>query len=183
MELEQPNSNASHESKKKSVKVAGFEVNLTIANVLFSFLSIAGQIGMKVTLPLWVDSTIQTPSERHSSHAIQANATGNLSNKTNPSSGDNGMYNPEVDAYFVLSFGITACLVLFGAALLFIRLFRPDQLGEAERRFPHSQLFLAGFFNAMNGVFIVFASSGSRTAPYLQAILGNVMIPFIIVLR
>jgi hypothetical protein len=29
----------------------------------------------------------------------------------------------------------------------------------------------------------VFASSGSRTAPYLQAILGNVMIPFIIVLR
>jgi hypothetical protein len=183
MELEQPNSNVSHESKRKAVKVICFEVNLTIANVFFAFLSIAGLVGMKVTLPLWVDSTILTSSESHSSYYIQANITGNLSNQTNPSTEDNGMYDPQVDAYFVLSFATIASLVIFGATLLFIRLFQPDQLGEAERRFPHLQLFLAGFFNAMNGVFTVFASSGSRTAPYLQAILGNVMIPFIIALR
>ncbi|CAB3996560.1 Hypothetical predicted protein [Paramuricea clavata] len=183
MELEEPNSNVPQKPKGKAVTIACLQVNLTIANVFFAFLSIAGQVGMKVTLPLWIDSTILTPSGRHSSYDIQANATGNLSNPTNSSTGDIGMYKPEVDAYFVLSFGIIACFTIFGAGLLFIRLFQPHQLGETERTFPHLQFFLAGFFNALNGVFIVFASSGRRTAPYLQAILSNVMIPLIIALR
>jgi hypothetical protein len=95
----------------------------------------------------------------------------------------NREYKPQVDAYFVLSFGSIAFVVTFGTALLFIRLFQPHQLGDTERTFPHLQLFLSGFLNALTGVFIVFASSGRRTAPYLQAILGNAIIPLVIALR
>ena len=184
MELEQqggqPNEKIPQTPKKRAVRIAGFAVHPTIANIFFAFLSITGQVGMKVTLPLWVDSTILTDSERHLHYANQTIAARNLSNET----GETGAYQPEVDAYFVLSFGVIGFFVIIiGPAMLFIRLFRPHLIGETERNFPHSQIFLAGFFNALNGVFIVFASSGTRTAPSLQAILGNIMIPLIIALR
>ena len=184
MELEQqggqPNDTIAQTPQKNVVKIAGFAVHPTIANIFFAFLSITGQVGMKVTLPLWVDSTILTDSERQSNYANQTIAPRYLSNET----GKTDAYQPEVDAYFVLSFGVIGFFVIIiGPAMLFIRLFRPHLIGETERNFPHSQIFLAGFFNALNGVFIVFASSGTRTAPSLQAILGNIMIPLIIALR
>jgi hypothetical protein len=183
MELEQPveerNRNVTQTPVKKALKFACCVVNLTIANIFFAFLSVTGQVGMKVTLPLWVDSTILAHSGRLSNHVNQTNDTRHPSNQT----GDNWTYKPEVDAYFVLSFGVIGFFAIIGPALLFIRLFQPHKLGETERNFPHSQIFLAGFFNALNGIFVVFASSGTRTAPSLQAILGNVMIPLIIAMR
>lgn len=40
-----------------------------------------------------------------------------------------------------------------------------------------------GLANALNGMMLVFASPSNRTAPYLQAILGNFIIPMTIILR
>ena len=72
MELEQPvgqpNSNTSNKPERKDIKIACFTVNLTVANIFVAFLSIACKVGMNVTLPLWVDSTILTPSGRHSNY-------------------------------------------------------------------------------------------------------------------
>ena len=179
-EEQQPDGNTSNTTEKKGVKIAGFAISLTAANVFFAFLSITGQVGMKVTIPLWVDSTILRRFESDLHRPNQTTVVQNFSNETE----ENEAYRPEVDAYFVLSFGLIVFFaIIIGPALLFIRVFRPHLLGETERNFPHSQMFLAGFFNALNGVFIVFASSGTRTPPSLQAILSNIMIPLIIALR
>ncbi|XP_028395878.1 uncharacterized protein LOC114519903 [Dendronephthya gigantea] len=160
-------------TQRKTLKFGRFEVSLTVANIFFAFLAISGQVGQNVSLPLWIDSTMLPPSVGYTNHST---------NHTNSSSGSRE-YRPRVDGFFVYSFGCISFVVIFGTMLLSIRLFQPHRLGETERMFPHSQLFLVGFFDALNGVLVVFASSGSRTAPYLQAILGNFMIPLTMIFR
>lgn len=182
--------NSLPEEKRKTIGLGPFKVNLILANVFFAFLAVGGEVGQNVTLPLWVDSSIPPPSGHlvHSSFN-HTNDTGHLmrngysANHINSSSGSGDVYQPRVDAFFVYTFASMAFVMLFGGALLFIRLFQPHLLGQTERRFPHSQLFLVGLFDALNGTLVVYASSGRRTAPYLQAILGNFMIPLIMAFR
>ena len=162
-------------SPPKTIKFGRFEVSLTIANIFFAFLAVVGQVCQTISLPLWIDSTILPSSYGHTNHST---------NNTNSSSGDGGdEYQPRVDAFFVFSFASISFVVIFGTMLLLIRLFQPQWLGEAEQKFPHSQLFLVGLFGALFGAMIVFASGGNRTAPYLQAILGNFKIPLTMIVR
>lgn len=189
-----------HFEKRKTIKFGRFEVSLTVANLFFAFLAIAGQVGQNVSLPLWIDSTIVTPYGDHLNdtnsniidrlgrtvHLPETSfvvSTDFITNRTNSSSGSGHGYQPRVDAFFVFAFACISFVVIFGTTLLFVRLFQPHRLGETERKFPHLQLFLVGLFDALNGVLVVFASSGSRTAPYLQAILGNFMIPLTMAFR
>ena len=138
---------------RKTVQIGFCEVPLFLANLIFAFLAVAGQVGQNVSLPLWVDST-----------------NGNTSG-------------PTVDSYFVLSFASLSFVIIFGFGTLIIRIISPGDLGETERRFPHRLLFLVGLCDALNGVLVVFASPGSRTPPYLQAILGNFLIPLTVLFR
>ena len=140
-------------AKRKTVQIGFCEVPLFLANLFFAFLAVTGQVGQNVSLPLWVDST-------------NGNSSG-----------------PTVDSYFVLSFASLSFVVIFGLGTLLIRVFSPQDLGETERRFPHRLLFLVGLFDALNGLLVVFASKGSRTPPYLQAILGNFLIPLTVLFR
>ena len=144
---------ASLHGKAKKVKIGTVEIPLFSANLFFSFIAIAGQVGQNVSLPLWIDST-----------------NGNRSGRS-------------VDSYFVLSFASLSFVVIFGLGTLFIRIFSPQDIGETEKRSPNSLLFLVGLCDALNGALVVFASKGSRTPPYLQAILGNFMIPLTILFR
>lgn len=178
--------------KRNRIKIACVEVNIIVANVFFSFLSIVGQVGQNVSLPLWIDSTISSHGTQPNKTQRNYSATGfgqksgirpYFTYSSNSSGGESGRYEPRVDSFFVYSFACLAFVVIFGVALICIRLFRPQLLGDAERNFPHSQLFLVGFFAALSGVLVVFASSGKRTAPYLQSILGNFMIPLTMALR
>ena len=139
--------------KPKTVKIGFIEIPLFLANLFFAFVAITGQIGQAVSLPLWIDST-----------------NGNKSGRS-------------VDSYFVLSFASLSFVIIFGLGTLFIRIFSPKDIGETEKRFPHRLLFLVGLCDALNGALVVFTSSGSRTPPYLQAILGNFMIPLTILFR
>lgn len=178
--------------KRNRIKIACVEVNIIVANVFFAFLSIVGQVGQNVSLPLWIDSTISSHGTQPNKTQRNYSATGfdqksgirpYFTYSSNSSGDESGRYEPRVDSFFVYSFACLAFVVIFGVALICVRLFRPQLLGDAERNFPHSQLFLVGFFDALNGVLVVFAGSGKRTAPYLQAILGNFMIPLTIALR
>jgi len=139
--------------KAKTAKIGHVEIPLFWANLFFSFVAIAGQVGQNVSLPLWIDST-----------------NGNRSGRS-------------VDSYFVLSFASLSFVIIFGLGTLFIRIFSPQELGETDKRFPQLLLFLIGLCDALNGALVVFASKGSRTPPYLQAILGNFMIPLTILFR
>ena len=177
--------NPSPDRQSKTIKFRRFEVDRTVVNLFFALVFVFGQVGANVTLPLWIDSTILPPSGTHVNHtnAVTAGYSTNQSNHTNTSNGNGEGYQPRIDGFFVLSFASFSFVVIFGATLIFIRIFQPHRLGETERRFPHSQLFLVGFFDALSGVLGVFASSGRRTAPYLQAILANFMIPLTMALR
>lgn len=168
--------NSSTYKQQKTLKFGRFEVSTRVANIFFAFLAIAGQVGQNVSLPLWIDSTVIPASGGSTNHK---NATTNHTNTTD----NGGGYQPRVDGFFVYSFACISFVVIFGTTLIFIRIFQPHRLGETERKFPHWNLFLVGLFDALNGVLVVFASSGSRTAPYLQAILGNFMIPLTILFR
>ncbi|XP_022791170.1 uncharacterized protein LOC111330563 [Stylophora pistillata] len=149
----EPSRQASLYEKRGKVKIGFCEIPLFWANLFFAFLAVTGQVGQKVSLPLWIDSV-----------------NGNDSGKS-------------VDSYFVLSFSSLSFVIIFGLGTLFIKIFTPQDLGETEKRFPHLLLFLVGFCNALNGALVVFASKGSRTPPYLQAILGNFMIPLTVLFR
>ena len=164
----------------KTLKFGRFEVSLTVANIFFAFLTITGQVGVTVSLPLWIDSTVLPSSGGKTNHNSSFDI-GYLANHTNTTGNDE--YQPRVDGFFVYSFVCISFVVIFGTTLVFIRLFQPHRLGETERKFPHWNLFLVGLFDALNGVLIVFAGSGSRTAPYLQAIFRNFMIPLTILFR
>lgn len=154
-----------------------FQVNATLANIFFAFLTVVGELGQNVTLPLWIDSSPTTASEENVDYFQMM-----YNNSFEPTNSSN-VYKPRMDCFFVYFFSCTSFVVLFGIALTVICIFQPHQLGATERRFPHTQLFLVGFFDSLNGTLIVFASSGKRTAPYLQAILVNVMIPLVMIFR
>eukprot|EP01065_Artemidia_motanka_P042040 TRINITY_DN5564_c0_g1_i1.p1 TRINITY_DN5564_c0_g1~~TRINITY_DN5564_c0_g1_i1.p1 ORF type:complete len:427 (+),score=179.42 TRINITY_DN5564_c0_g1_i1:64-1281(+) len=91
--------------------------------------------------------------------------------------------------------GSTPYFVVWFSSLLFFvlplvacfPLWLSGQIGEREFRmltlrgqFGPLQIGLA---NALSGIMIVFASPSSRTAEYLQAILGNFLIPMTIIIR
>ena len=144
-----------HEKQRKTVKIGPVEMPLFCRNLIFAFFALFGAVGQSVTLPLWNDST------KENEH---------LSGRS-------------VDCYFVLSFASMSFVVIFGLGTLFIRIFSPQDIGETEKRFPHLLLFLVGLCDSLNGSMIVFAAKGSRTPPYLQAILGNFGIPMTILFR
>lgn len=133
---------------------------LIAANVLFAALAISGQVGEIVTLPLWT-SAATASCQNHS----------NNSNATDLS----------MDPFFVLSSASFSFVVIFGILTLVSAAF--GAVTKDDLRFPQWQLFLIGLFDSLNGVFIVYSSPSSRTAPYLQAILGNFLIPLTIIFR
>ena len=139
----------------KRIKIAFLNrsVPLLWANLFFAIVLLSAEVGNRVVLPLWVDS-----------------ANGTVTGAT-------------MNPYFALSFSSIVFFIIFGLGTMFIRVFSPKDIGDTEERFPHLLLFLVGFCDALNGVLILFACKGSRTPPYLQAILGNFLIPLTVLFR
>ena len=148
-------------TSKLTINLGPFRIRVVWANLFFATLAVAGQVGQNVSLPLWIDST---------------NDPGAASNSTSPT-------RPSVDSYFVLSFASLSFVIIFGLGTLCIRLFRPELVGKTETKFPQKLLIAVGVCDALNGVLVVFAGSGKRIPPYLQAILGNFMIPLTLLFR
>jgi len=142
------------QGKPKRLNVGLCEVPFFVANLCFAVIVLVGEVGHKVTLPMWLD------------HANATDCT-----------------ESSLDNYFVLSFSSLVFVFIFGLGTLFIRVFSPKDIGETERNFPHRLFFLVGLSDAINGVLVVFAAKGTRTPPYLQAILGNFLIPLTVLFR
>ena len=87
------------------------------------------------------------------------------------------------NSYFVASFISFLYCVILGFATLFIKIFLPDKIGETEKNFPTKLLAQTGISNGLSTFLIICASSGTRTAPYLQAILGSFIIPLTVLVR
>lgn len=133
----------------------------SIAILLYAFVVVTGQVTQYVTLPMWIDST--------------KNVTSSLNQSIK--------WTPTMDSYFVLSFASTVFVTVFGSVLV-LNTFVFKQYSIYNTDWSHRRFFLTvGFFQGLAAVFIVFSSSGKRTPPYLQAILGNFSIPITLLLR
>lgn len=140
--------------RRNTFRIGPWEFSLFWTNALFVLVVLGSSFGQTIFLPLWIDSI----KDEISSAAF-------------------------VDRYFMLSFASLSFFVMFGLAILFIRIFSPKDLGETERNFPHLLLFLVGLFGAFNGVLAIFASNREKTPRSLEAILGTCKIPLIILFR
>lgn len=140
---------------------------LHVLNFLFAALAVLGQVGQNVSLPLWTGSSV-----------VNCNVSTGESNSNQTS---------EMDPYFVLSFASFSFVVIFALATIVTAIVSAltgsKYITRDDLTFPQWQFFLIGFFDALNGVFVVFASIPKRTAPFLQAILGNFLIPLTIIFR
>ena len=165
-----------------------------LLSILFAAITVIGQVGENVTLPLWTGYT-DTLRSLDCARGTASAETNNTRNGTwsrivaDPTG-------PVMDPYFVVSAASFAFVVIFGVITLVIALAqfvlnKLDFLGktynfitlEQDIKFPQWQLVLIGVFDALNGVLVVFASPPTRTAPFLQAILGNFLIPLTIFFR
>ena len=133
----------------------------SVATMLFAFFTVTGQVTQYVALPLWIDSSTSTlPS------------TQNQTVK----------WKPSLDSYFVTSFASLSFVIVFGSVLVCSDFICPKYSVKTD--WWYRRLLLSvGLFQGIGAMFIVFSSSGSRTPPYLQAILGNFSIPLTLILR
>ena len=155
---------------------------LVLLNIFFAVLAVIGQVAQNVSLPLWIGAT----SELEDPNCTDINITA--------IDASNSSYTPAMDPFFVLSFASLSFVVIFGAislVIIVIQLILNHLFGKDVKfitmkddiLFPQWQFVLVGVFDALNGVFVVFAADPSRTAPFLQAILGNFIIPLTILFR
>lgn len=133
----------------------------SFATIVFAFIVVTGQMTQYVCLPLWIDST--TPS-------------------ASPFANQTVEWKPTLDGYFVMSFASLSFVIVFGFVLLCCDCIYPKYLVRTEWSYRRL-LLLVGFFQGISALFIVFSSSGKRTPPYLQAILGNFSIPITLLFR
>ncbi|RDD44298.1 hypothetical protein TrispH2_003270 [Trichoplax sp. H2] len=143
-------------------KLGILHCNSTIANAIFAILSIIGQLGQSITLPLWIDSTIDNSSFE--------NTDGNSTEL-------------KMDSYFVLTFSLSVFFLFFGSITLFLKVTRPEEINPLGKLFPSKYILLVASLSALDGLLIVYSSSGTRTPPHLQAILQTVVIPLTILFR
>ena len=136
------------------------KVSFVLLNVFFATLAIVGQVGENVSLILWSNAVSSNCSVFRDAHT----------------KGD-------MDSYFILSFASFSFVVIFGFITFVQFVVHRKSISEAELKFPQWQFILIGVCDALNGVLVVFAAPSNRTAPFLQAILGNIVIPLTIILR
>lgn len=165
-----------------------------LLSIFFAALTVVGQVGQNVSLPLWTGYTENLRSMRCAKGTASAEnnhtRNGTWSRIVSDPSG------PVMDPYFVVSAASFSFVVIFGLVTLVTVLVqtilnktrfldkRYDFITlERDIKFPQWQLMLVGFFDALNGILVVFASPPTRTAPFLQAILGNFLIPLTITFR
>lgn len=170
------------EDYEKTVTFGCIKSNLTIANIVFGFLSVFGQFGYLICLPLWIDSgssfqNLNDKSEVNASSKIRESITSPLAgNKSD-------IYKPRIDPIFILCFTNVTLLLAFAILLLIAHVLNRNEIGETERKFSQLQFVRTGILDAAGWFFASFAGSGNRTSPSLQSILINAIIPLTIIVR
>lgn len=174
------------------VKMFFDKYSTVLLSIFFAALTVVGQVGQNVSLPLWTGYT----DFLRSMDCAKGTATANGTENGTWSRIVEDPFGPIMDPYFVVSsasfsfvviFGVTTLVIVFVQALLNHVNFQDKTYNfitvEKDLKFPQWQLMLIGIFDALNGILVVFASPPIRTAPFLQAILGNFLIPLTIIFR
>lgn len=139
---------------------SGISKKLSLFLIVVCILSNSGS---SILTPLWLD-------------ALDEN--GNASNTC-------GNYSSEfhIDAYATMFIVNFVFAFLFGVIVFFLWCCCPGQITEREKSYSKWQFVLIGVSDTFAAVCFVYASSGCRTAPYLQSIATNFYVPVTFVIR
>jgi hypothetical protein len=92
------------------------------------------------------------------------------------------MDNVKGDAYVVL-FQSAFWFVLLYVLMSLVLKYTVDRSITLRPTASLKILFVMGFLTTLNGIMVVYASPPNRTPPYLQAVLGNIVIPYTVIFR
>lgn len=124
-----------------------------------------------ITAPLWQDS-LKVTFNHHDNYSTNASGipwSGITINTTETLR--------EVDPYFCAFSQAFFSTIFYGTGYVIILVFFPHHITTRERSYPHTQLVATGAAQAMSATFMNLCLSGTRTAPYLVALLGNFLVP------
>lgn len=157
----------------------------------YAALAIASRVVFFVVTPLWLDFF----------HSKNSTAPGNITAaEENMAMNSSGQYylalttdtfssSEESNAslsdcphtpnpFFTVLGQWTFSTVVFGLCSLLILLVRPEMIrNQAERSYPMRNFIIIGTSQGLSSILMAYSISGSRTPPYLQAILINFVIP------
>lgn len=128
-------------------------------------LSVTSRSATSILTPLWLDS--------------RNNYTGNYSNY----SCDARNSDHQIDAYTIMFITDFLYVVFCGVILLVTKFVCPYLITERETKYDKREFALIGVSDTVSGICFVYASSGCRTAPYLQSLAANFSIPITFVIR
>lgn len=124
---------------------------------------ILSNAGSSILTPLWLDALDQNGNS--------SNTCGNYSSEHH------------IDAYTTMFIVNFLFALLFGIIVFVSWFCCPGQITERERSYPKWQFVVIGVSDTLAAVCFVYASSGCRTAPYLQSIATNFYVPVTFVVR
>ena len=145
--------NPEHKEQGQSGKLALFLIIVCIVS----------NSGSSILTPLWLDALDQT---------------GNASNTC-------GNYSSEfhIDAYATMFIVNALFALLFCVIVIVSWCCCPGQITDREKSYPKWQFVIIGVSDTLGAVCFVYASSGCRTAPYLQSVASNFYVPVTFVVR
>lgn len=192
------------ELSKRVVEVGPIRVRVVFLIALFSFGVVFGRVATFASTPLWIDSIkssellsnasrnaslfsredhemkpFKYPVEKLSSSNTKLQFEFIASSDKNPShlknnSADESMF---ISPYYIVLAQQLTCTVVFGFALLAVLIIAPGKITARERNYPKWRFLAIGFGMALSSLLCNSATSGAKTAPYLQAILMNFNVP------
>ena len=148
------------EPRKQTLVECGYSLR-NFATILFAIMSVTGQLAQYISLPLWVGSTSQS---------------------TITSTDQTNKWKLTMDSYFVASFATLSFVIVFGFVVLCCKIVCPNYLPVTDWSYC-CLLLVVGSVQGLGALLVVFSSSGEKTPPYLQAILGNFSIPLTLLFR
>lgn len=144
---------------QQSRKLSGAGAGLLI------IMSVMSRSATSILTPVWLDS--------------RNNYTGNESS----SSCDARNSDHQIDAYTIMFIANFFFLVFFGLILLVTKIVCPYLITERETKYDKREFALIGVSDTISSICFVYASSGCRTAPYLQSLAANFSIPVTFIIR
>ena len=153
------------------------ETKSTILKVLvvgaLSLGVVTSRVGSFVVTPLWLDFFNSFTFDAYNVTNITETSSQNPLVPVFPGK----LISHSVGAHFIVFGQWGYSTLVSGVILLCILICCPTNITNVDRNFPKRSFFIIGFSQALSSLLMGYASSGTRVAPYLQAILGNFNIP------
>ncbi|XP_052270009.1 uncharacterized protein LOC127871282 isoform X2 [Dreissena polymorpha] len=137
--------------------------------IFLIILSVGTRSTTSILTPIWLDARKNTTDT--------SNTTGVCDEKISSTS------DPQIDPLSIMCIVNFLFLVFWGLVLLITKILCPYLITDQEKGYSKTDFALIGFADTVSGILFVFASSGCRTAPYLQSLAANFCVPVTFVIR